>query len=88
MARNSDTNILNESLRIAAFNCQGAMRNAVYVSHLLDKLGLDIVCLCEHWLSPDSLSFLNSISLELCSYAVCDNTLSVIDRQQGFCITD
>jgi hypothetical protein len=76
----SDLNLsVDRSLKVASFNCQGCMRSANYISHLLDKYDLDFMCLYEHWLFPDSLSFLNSLSGNYHSHAVPDSSLDVLD---------
>ena len=66
-------------LRLGAFNCQGAMRSVAYISTLLESNKIDILCLSEHWLFPDSLCFLNSVSTEFCSCGVSDENLDVLD---------
>ena len=49
----------NMNLRIATSNVGGIMTNVSYVEQLL--VNIDILFVQEHWLYPESLSFLDSI---------------------------
>lgn len=67
------------SLSVASFNCQGAMRSSLYICELLDELDLDILVLCEHWLFPNSVTYLESLNCEYVCHAVCDADLDALD---------
>ena len=75
----SNVGLSTRPLRVAAYNCQGAMRSALYISTLLTSYNLDFICICEHWLFPDSLCFLESLSTDYYSYAVADSSLNGLD---------
>ncbi len=67
-----------DNLTVSAWNCQGAMRSSVCICEILNSLRPDIMVLCEHWLFPDSVNYLDSISPEHTSYAVSDKALDVL----------
>jgi exonuclease III len=66
-------------LKVASFNCQGAMRSSIYICKLLQEYQLDVLIVCEHWLFPDSVVYLESLDSEYVSHAVSDKGLDVLD---------
>ena len=66
-----------EVLKIGTWNARGVMPGAPYLSTLLKSEDLDICALCEHWLFPHSLHFLNTIEPHYDSFAYCDKDLCV-----------
>lgn len=77
--KNNLKNIGVEKVLLGSFNCQGAIRNVAYIAHLLENLKIDILCLSEHWLFPNSLCFLDSVSSDFCSHGVSDSGLDISD---------
>ncbi len=49
--------------KLVTYNCRGAMNNGLYIRELIQQS--DIICLQEHLLSRESVSFLDTL---------CDNT--------------
>jgi len=74
---------LNKGLRVACWNARGAMVGANYIDALLKSRCLDLLGISEHWLYPDSLTFLDKINSNYVSHGVADNSLhaSVTNRR-------
>ena len=47
-------------LNITSYNCRGVMNNSMYVNRLM--VTSDILCIQEHLLSDDNVSFIHTIS--------------------------
>ncbi|CAH1781909.1 unnamed protein product, partial [Owenia fusiformis] len=63
------------NLNILNWNCKGIMYGSPYLATLLPLL--HIVVLTEHWLYPDSTSFLDSFDSNFSALTVCDKRLSI-----------
>lgn len=66
-------------LKIGSFNVRGIMPGTSYVCHIMDTYDLDIMCLCEHWLYPDSLSYLSSMHTNYLCDPKADRSLNIYD---------
>ena len=51
------------------------MPSTQYIGQLIQQNNIDILGICEHWLFPNMLSYLNSIHHEYKGFGVCDKTL-------------
>jgi hypothetical protein len=49
------------TLKLGCWNCSGIYGNYIYVMTLLRE-SADIFAICEHWLYPDELIFLDSLN--------------------------
>ena len=65
---------------VACWNARGIMYGVNYADELLRTRNIDVLGICEHWLYPSSLSFLNSINSSYNAYGVSDNDLFVSDK--------
>lgn len=81
---------MKNKLSIGTFNVRGIMPCTNYVCDLVKQHCLDILFICEHWLYPDSLSYLNSIDNSLVCFPKADSTLNVFDSirrgKGGLCV--
>ena len=62
------------------------MDNALYVEQFLIDHGIDILGICEHWLYPTSLGFLDTLSIDYTAFAKadrCENPYSNWHRGKG-----
>lgn len=71
--------MVSSQLRLCSFNCQGVIRNVLYVDKLLTDLDIDVMAISEHWLFPDSVAFIDSINTSYKSYARTDAKLNPLD---------
>jgi len=53
----------------------GVMASASYLCDVITQGEIDICGISEHWLSPNNLYFLDTISNDYNYHAVCDNDL-------------
>ena len=53
------TTITVDTLNITSYNCRGAMNNAKYIQYLMGES--DVLCLQEHLLSENNISFLSTM---------------------------
>ena len=77
---------MSKQLNIACYNARGIMPSALYVEKLLDKYDIDILGICEHWLFPNMLSFIDSLHMDYCGFGVSSATLDLLTshhRGQG-----
>ena len=73
-----------QKLNIACFNTRGIMPSTNYIGQLLDNHDIDILGVCEHWLFPNMLSYLNSIHPSYCGFGISNATLDpLISHHRG-----
>ncbi|WAR05698.1 hypothetical protein MAR_021067 [Mya arenaria] len=63
----------SSSLNIVTWNITGLLSNVSYLSDLLNEGRIDIIGICEHWLYPHNMHFLNDYNF----HAVCDKDLNI-----------
>ena len=69
---------LTADIRVCTWNAGGIFYNVKYLDNCLKKS--DICILTEHWLFPDSLSFLNSINEDFTPHARSSSELEVLNH--------
>ena len=71
-----------KDLTICTFNVRGVMPCTHYLCELMSEQGIDIMCISEHWLYPDSLAYLNSIDTTFDVFSKADSSLNVFDSSR------
>ena len=65
----------NKNIRIGTVNTSGILSNIPYIEHCLNST--DIMVIQEHWLYPDSLSFLQTFHQEFTGWGRSSSDLSL-----------
>ena len=65
----------NTNIKIACLNARGIMASSNYISKVLHMHNIDIMAVSEHWLFPQSLSFLSSMCNDYVGWGVCSKEL-------------
>jgi exonuclease III len=60
-----------QNIKLACYNARGIMPSCKYIGNLLSHKDVDILCISEHWLFPEMLTFIDSIHADFTGYAVC-----------------
>ena len=66
---------MSNNIRIATLNVGGLFCNVLYVEQCL--INTDILVIQEHWLYPDSISFLQSLHPDFCGWGRLSNGLNL-----------
>jgi exonuclease III len=64
----------NSFINVSSFNCRGAMSSCLYIETLLKQC--DILCLQEHHLFNDNMSFISTMHNDFDNYTVCSSYVS------------
>jgi len=64
----------DNELRVITWNVTGLMSSASYLSDILTEGDIDVCGLSEHWLTPNNLFFMDSISSDFDYFGKCDNS--------------
>ena len=73
-------------LKIACFNVRGIMSCTKYLGTLLDDQSIDIIGICEHWLFPNSLQYIQTLHTDFDGFGGCStkcDALTSHHRGQG-----
>ena len=86
---NNKINIYKKT-HFATWNATGIMSSASYISDFLEKFGVDICGISEHWLFSYNLHFLGSIHNQYDYHAIADPDLALVCNRKvgkgGLCL--
>jgi hypothetical protein len=83
MANSASTSSLASSIKLTSWDISGVKHNTCFLNESLSNC--DILCLQEHWLYPDTLSFLDTIHLDFYSWGRCAKDLDIdATSRRGF----
>jgi exonuclease III len=78
------TTMAHHDIKIACYNARGVMPSCRYIGDLLSRKRVDILCISEHWLFPEMLSFLDSIHIDYTGYGVsCKDLDPIASHRRG-----
>jgi exonuclease III len=83
MANSASNSSLASSTKLTSWNISGVKHDTCFLNESLSNC--DILCLQEHWLYPDTLSFLDTIHLDFYSWGRCAKDLDIdATSRRGF----